>query len=453
MKEINESKLDLEKENQTEFECSANSGKPVSLHRMIPDEVFENLPEQLKKITENYDGRERDIILLSSLGVLSSCMPNVIGVYDKRGFSPNLYLFIIAPPASGKGVMTKAKLLIDPVHDKIVKKSQTLIKECKDNESNFKPKIQLKVVPGNTSSASFYSHMQNAKESLLIFESEADSLSNMMKNDWGDFSDLLRKAFQHETMSIARKTDDIYYNIKAPQLSIVISGTPGQLKPLIQSKENGLFSRFNFYFFEGSSGWKDVSPSASQINFDEVFNEQSKVISNLYNNLEFRKEKLEILLDTEQWELFQNEMRFLTSVFKDSNKEEFIPVVYRLGITVFRLSMILTVLRSSKIISKDINQLNCDNKDLNIALELMRIFIEHSLFVFEMYEKGSLNLTIKERNLHNSLPNFFTRKEGLNIGLELNFKERTFDTTLKRWVSMKILTKTEYGKYQKNELD
>jgi hypothetical protein len=70
----------------------------------------------------------------------------------------------------------------------------------------------------------------------LIFENEADALSNMLKQDYGNFSDILRNSFQHETVSISRASDDRYFEIKSPQLSIVLSGTPNQVMPLIQSK-------------------------------------------------------------------------------------------------------------------------------------------------------------------------------------------------------------------------
>ena len=77
-----------------------------------------------------------------------------------------------------------------------------------------------------------------------MMESEADTLSIMMNNDWSNFNDVLRKCFHHEPLSIARKVEDIFVEISEPKLSVIISGTPGQLKPLLKSKENGLFSRF-----------------------------------------------------------------------------------------------------------------------------------------------------------------------------------------------------------------
>ncbi|MFN4149911.1 MAG: DUF3987 domain-containing protein, partial [Candidatus Sericytochromatia bacterium] len=237
---------DIEKIKQ-ETAGSSVSAELVNNMSFIPEVVYQNLPEPLKGITNNFTGRERDIILLSSIGAISACLPKVFGIYDMKKYNTNLYLFIIAPPASGKGIMNWAKKLIDPIHEDIVRESRRKILEfnnSSDTDNIPKPKLKLKIMPGNVSSAKVYSHLEDADDGVVIFESEADSLSNMLKQDWGNFSDLLRKSFHHETISISRQTEDKYYDIKSPQLSIVVSGTPDQVRPLIQSKENGLFSRF-----------------------------------------------------------------------------------------------------------------------------------------------------------------------------------------------------------------
>ncbi|HAO05422.1 MAG TPA: hypothetical protein DCQ50_00250 [Chryseobacterium sp.] len=48
--------------------------------------------------------------MLSSLGILSNCLPNIKGNYDGDSVYPNLYILIIAPPASGKGVMNYSRI-------------------------------------------------------------------------------------------------------------------------------------------------------------------------------------------------------------------------------------------------------------------------------------------------------------------------------------------------------
>jgi hypothetical protein len=43
-----------------------------------------------------------------------------------------------------------------------------------------------------------------------------------------------------------------------PRLSALLSGTPKQVSALIPNAENGLFSRFIFYFMNIKPVWKDV---------------------------------------------------------------------------------------------------------------------------------------------------------------------------------------------------
>ena len=79
---------------------------------LIDQKIYKLLPTTLRKLTDNFEGREKDIILTSSIGVLSACLPNVYGMYGSEKLYSNLYLMIIAPAASGKGVMNKSRLLI-----------------------------------------------------------------------------------------------------------------------------------------------------------------------------------------------------------------------------------------------------------------------------------------------------------------------------------------------------
>lgn len=434
-----------------DFDGSSSSAEFVSLNKVIPASVYENLPEPLKEITSGFTGREKDVVFLSSLGVVSACLPNVFGVYAARKLSPNLYSFVIAPPASGKGVMDWTKALIEPIHDYLLeqshlRKSEWRISELRDVTPM--PKMKIKVLPGNVSSSKFYSHFEATDESLLIFESEADTLSNMLKQDWGDFSDVLRKAFHHEALSISRKGDDLCYEIRKPKLSMVLSGTPGQLKPLIKNKENGLLSRFMFYYFEGSFEWKDVSPSAQRANYDVLFNEKGLEIKELYLKLK-TCEEVEVLLTDRQWEYFQNEMKIICDAVIQSNKHDFLPALKRFGIIFFRICMVLTSLRKKDFITSSKLRLFASDLDVNTALQIMKILIDHSLLIDGFFEKNSVQMTITERNLFSRLPQNFKRGVGLELAAELKIPERTFDLILKNWIEQKVLDKLKFGEYQK----
>src|SRR5690554_8206625 len=94
----------------------------------------------------------------------------------------------------------------------------------------------------------------------IICETEADAMSGANKQDWGNYSHIMRAAFHHEKISAARKTNRELLEIKHPQLAVALSGTPAQVPKLIASAEDGLFSRFIFYAFKNEIVWQDPSP-------------------------------------------------------------------------------------------------------------------------------------------------------------------------------------------------
>jgi len=443
--------MNLEKEEQEKvtFEGSSLVTKTASIEKYIPNEVYINLPEPLNQIANQFEGREKDIILLSSLGVLSACMPNVTGLYDEREFNPNLYLFIIAPPASGKGVMDWSKHLILPIHRAKYLEYKRRLQEYQRNENQNeiieKPELISKVIPGNVSSSKCYYHLNHSEDSVLIFESEADSLSNMLKQDWGDFSDLMRKSFQHETCSISR--NDRFFEVEKPKLSLVLSGTPNQLKPLISSKENGLFSRFLFYYFDEVRGWKDVSPKRRIINKTEFFERKGEQIKILYDRL-LNMDKVEIVMNEVQWSRFNETMRSINDIFlKDKN--DFTSTTKRLGLIAFRLIMILTVLRNFSKIQGSSIIIPVSDMDLVSILSLVKYLVDHSLYVYDKYEAKSKKMTLQDRLLYRELPNEFRRSSGVEVAKEFDIPERTFAEILNRWQELNILEKVSHGKYRK----
>jgi hypothetical protein len=431
---------------------NAETADLATIHKFIPECVYLNLPEPLDKIVSGFESRERDIVFLSSIGVLSACLPKVFSIYDRKKNDANLYLFIIAPPASGKGSMNWSKILADPIHENLIKESKSKLQAYKrltDNSGVVKPEMQIKILPGNVSSSKVYHHLQNAQDSLLIFESEADSLSNMLKQDWGDFSDILRKAFHHESVSISRATDDRLYEIKNPKLSIVISGTPNQLKPLISSVENGLFSRFMYYYFDEIQGWKDVSPEAQFLDVENIFEASARVVSQLYDKLKLKQNPLEIKFSKTQWDLFQTEMGLATNTFIENDKIDFLAVIKRHGLMTYRIAMILTVLRNKELINDEINHFECSDEDFLKSLDIIKIMMEHSLFVFDMNNKNSVYFPMNERMLFNTLTENFTRQQGVKEASLFKIAERTFADVLKRWCKKGIISKEGHGDYKK----
>ena len=427
---------------------------------LLPDNIFENLPELLNRLTCQFTDRERDIVLLSSISVLSACLPKVYGNYGGNKCYSNLFLLVIAPPASGKGIMGKSKLLIEKIHNSIKQNSMSEIEDCKQSNKGKKqdksacPELLIKILPGNVSSSKIYKHLQNDVYGLLMFETEADTISGMLKQDWGNFSDVLRKAFHHETVSISREIDDKYFEVNQPKLSLVISGTPGQVAPLINSQENGLFSRFIFYYFNDAFSWKDVSPEANPVDLNDVFSEVGEVIFQLHENLLSREREMEVKLTNQQWEKFNGVMDYAVRVLTESNAV-MIPTLKRHGLIMFRICMILSVLRNHDG-NTDEDVIICSDNDFDTAISIIKATIDHSIFVANLLDNGVTNnkkkLNMQENILLAHLKEDFTRSEVIGLGSNMNIPTRTLDFIIKKLLTLGLIYKVSNGKFKKTSV-
>lgn len=204
----------------------------------LPDEVFASLPPILANILASAGNADRDIILLGSMVTLSVCLDCVSGVYDDKIVRPNLYLFVVAVAGSGKGSLALCRKLVEPIHEAMREESQMMREKyeadmkayaqakCKGLPPQEPPQLML-VCPCNCSSSAFLANLAANHGQLLLFETEGDTLSQTMGTDYGNYSDALRKAFHHETVSKSRITDQVFLEVLNPRLSVVLSGTPG----------------------------------------------------------------------------------------------------------------------------------------------------------------------------------------------------------------------------------
>ncbi len=417
--------------------------------RLIKQNIYNRFPEDLRKLTEHFDSREKDIVLLSSLDVLSNCLPNFYGIYDGDIMYPHLYLMVIAPAASGKGVMNYSRLLIEPIHDRIFSESKSAYLKCekkrKKNDTEQCPDVKVKILPANISSAEMHSFLDSSEHGLLIMESEADTMSNMLKNDWSNYSDVLRKAFHHEPVSISRKTEKVFVDIKEPKLSMVISGTPDQLKPLIKSRENGLFSRFMIYNFDEITDFKDVFAAKTRNN-KAVFEAVGQDVFNLYGELAKLEKPIEFCFTDQQKEKFLKIIRPIRTDIVNNHSQAFISNLHRHGLILFRIAMILTVLRNKESVITD-EKLYCSDNDFLVASQLMKTLLRHCQFTFNSIETG--DLSIQDEKILDDLKSTFTRQEAINIGVKYNIPARTIDDKLAQWKKRKYIFKHSRGKYKK----
>ncbi len=420
--------------------------------RRISSGVYKRLPKPLEMLCSEFEGREKDVVLLSCLGVLSNCIPNIFGYYDRDKLYSHLYVVIIAPAASGKGVMNFSRILIEKIHEDALEQSTEAREECerrKEESEEHKhekcPVLQIKILPANTSTAEMYYYLGSSKHGLVIIESEADTMSSMLKNDWSNYSDVLRKVFHHESISMSRKMEKTFIDINEPKLSMVISGTPEQLKPLIQSRENGLFSRLLIYSFDEIADFKNVFSKETK-STNKLFLSVGEKVSELYDELENIQSPVEFKFTEFQERRFFERFRYIRNNVAENHSESFLSSVHRHGVIMFRISMILTVLRN-KGNFKNTTTLTCSDTDFSTALSITQAVLRHSQYTFDSI--GTSFLSVQEEALLDGLTPVFTREVAITVGTKLNVPKRTIDDKLSQWQKKKIIKKLAKGRYKK----
>lgn len=317
-------------------------------------------PELLQRIMSyGSTDAQNDVMLLGALTALGSCMERYVRCpYGGKLQSPCMQSFIIALPASGKSALSSIRLLVDPIHDQLRAEWAEEIKAYKKAKAAYEamgkerskidapqiPANKMFLIAGNNTGTGILQNIMDANGTGFICESEADTLSTAIGSDYGHWSDTLRKAFDHDRLSYNRRTDQEYREIKKSYLSVLLSGTPAQVKALIPSAENGLFSRQLFYYMPGI--WQWVSQFTTEdIDIEEIFTTIG---------LDWKK-KLDLLkahglhtlrLTDEQKQEFDTLFSALFTRSGIANGNEMYSFVARLGVNTCRIMAEVAVLRA-----------------------------------------------------------------------------------------------------------
>ena len=428
----------------------------------IPTTVYNNIPTFLQQIVQpSSSNEERDILLLGALTAFSACFPKLFGVYDQRKVFSNLYLFVTAPASAGKGRLNQIKNLVNPVHKQKREQSKTLKQQhqvematynmnkgkSETMEKPSKPPERMLFIPANNSVTGVYQLISDNEGRGLIFETEGDTLAQAFKSDYGNYSDGFRKAFHHETISYYRRTDREYVDIERPCLSTVLSGTPKQIQALVPSAENGLFSRFMFYYMNIKPTWKNVFQTDTTNGLDEYYDQLGKEFFGLYKTLKNNPD-IEVRLTTEQQQKFNVFFEKLQTKYLNLQPDDYIATVRRLGLIAFRIIMLFSVFRIME--DGDVNQVRyCEDIDFENTLEMISVLVKHSSKVFNdlpIEQKEVKRANRKERFLE-ALPYQFSRQDYLNIADKNKIPHKTAEGYITKFVDAGLIHREAHNNY------
>lgn len=385
--------------------------------RMIgfPASIYERLPRILsdgcKLLTTE---AERAVFLVSGLGVISGMLPKVYGTYDKRIVYPNLYAYILAPYGTGKGAAMFARELATRVHrdkrERTKKEREqyqtsttlhdTEVKKWKKNKSGeppqkpAEPQEYMHLIPANNSKTGFFELLALNEGAGTLFETEGDTLADAIRQDYGNYSDGLRKGFHHEPIDYYRRLNSEYKEILQPRISVVLASTFDQLLSLIPSTENGLFSRFIFYELPTETGFKNVFET-SKTDIQQCFQRLGDSMAEIYNALDQHPIGFDFRLTDQQQADFLKYFQSMKSEIQEEITTDLDGTIHRLGLIFFRIAMIITSLRND--ISQDSPALPptliCSNADFDLTTELIKTIKHNAISVYLKLPQPSQSTT------------------------------------------------------------
>ncbi len=374
---------------------------PAALPPTFSADMYNALPDYLRRCCAPFEGHEKAVMLLGTLAVLSGCFPAVGGEYNRRRFGLNLFVFLIAPAASGKGTLGWARRLAWPWHKRLTDESRAARTDYEAELAAHRtaskgkgttatpppagpPPHKLLYLPGNTTAAALATALAENDGRGIMCETEADTLTGALGADFGNFSDVLRKAFQHEPVSLLRKTDRQHLDLAHPALSIALTGTPGQLPRLMPTAEDGLVSRFLFYTFEQTHSWQDVSPAAGPPltpTIDALADELTRMIEAAPAAEEPGCYPVEITLTPADWQRLNAAGQTGLGEAAAAAGGAGASTAYRLGLIAWRVAGLLTVLRCYENGEAPTGRLLADPADVGTALAVMDTARAHALAV------------------------------------------------------------------------
>lgn len=309
----------------------------------LPDELFDRLPDFLKRgLMHVRNKRERDILLLSMITNISGCLPGVRMNYGGMVYSADLYLVALAGSGRGKGVMQLAAILpaaIQEYYDELNRKDereyrQKLLKwnleerlaaqEKRVPDLDQCPEMPveriLKVAPNISKSQLILALEAGGAVGLVMNASELDMISSAMHQEYGKHDDVMRAASQHEEVSSYFKTDHRLVVVSDPHLALCASGTPAQLHKFISSLENGMYSRVAFYVGQAHWEYKSANPGKARLDMRAYFKGMGEELLRMFIFLS--GSPTEVVFTEEQWkehtERFRTYLREVVAEDDDS---------------------------------------------------------------------------------------------------------------------------------------
>lgn len=438
----------------------------------------------LAPLVECADNNEdTDKLVLGAIAILSGMLPNIYGIYGGHVVYPPIYIIFFGPAASRKGEIQSCMQILKPLKNEVRRGYEAEMTQYAELHAQWEaqggrgaqkaergpepkePKFRSPQIPANSSASAAYLALEANGGQGIMFETEADVLSQSLLSDYGDYSAGLRAAFHHEPIQMNRVRDKLHVEIDEPRLAVCLTCTPGQIPKLFPSFENGLGSRFLFYGLTRHLEWLNPFRKTDKT-LDEVMADMgSEALELVHEMLALGNTRIQFVLSEEQQKRFNK-------FFSETLQEQFSMLgdgitsfVFRMGLSVFRIAMVLSLLRKFSdrpfglpMFQKGEQTLLCSEEDFTTTLRIMDTLINHTARVYSALvdeenmteEEEMKNLNDTERQIFHELGSEFTNHDLLQIVDRRGLKKRSVYNSLKHYIDNNLAVRVQRGVYRKN---
>lgn len=483
-----------ESEMQTcELANFANSAeqKPKN-HGLMTGKTFsdklrrEDLPSILYPVLDNTtSASDTDKMLIGVLSMTSIVVKDgVYGLYDRRKVYSPLYNIVYGGPACGKGELEAVRHILEPIKKEMLDAYKADMERYEMEKALWEntpkklrgpepkePAFKSPFISANSTASATYRQMDANGGWGIIFDTEADSMSNMLsKKEYGDYSDLGRKCYHHEPISMNRASDNTHVDIQEPKLAIMLTCTPSQIPVLLPANNvaNGFASRFLFYGLPDQKiSFRNVFAN-NDVPLEDIYKPMGQQMMQLWKALQARKDNPMqfVLSDAQQKEFYH--------VFNDVLSEQFAMLgdgihsfIFRIALACFRYCLILTLLRrlseypqAEGMFEDDRRCIVCDDRDFRTSMIMIDCFINHTARVYHVVAAEDVDPfkhTTKQpseevKKFYAALPDgrTFSTAEAKKVGLALGFSARSVDNYLKDMCTeFRVVERIKYGVFCK----
>ena len=401
-------------------------------------------PNQLPQLLEQAlsvapEGEMRDMLLLSLLTNCAYALPamRMLHGHPHHIYSADLLTMIIAPAASGKGIMNYGRTLLQAIEGQSGKQVY---------------------IPANTSASALMKMIEVLKGRGIIMATEMDTLTQVLRSAFGKISDIIRCIFEHEAISQLRRKDDEFIEVRDPHISMLLSGTPNQLKPLLNSRENGLMSRFACYVVNST---QDFDDNVWDADIDEgvpheavLYDRLSSQLGERYLWMSMAEHECYFYLSAAQRQTIKRMFRSEYDTYSQEFGQMFVSTLKRMPVIMKRIGMILTGLRLD--ITKPLpERVVCSDEDFETMILIGHKLLMHAAMMYQILpevkttEVGEIGSNVLQKQFFKMLPENFSKQDAVKQAQVLGVSVKTINNWLTKYTQSNEILHVAHGLYQK----